>query len=146
MLFRSERFINAGANILTFHYEATDCAAELLDRIRALGARSAVSIKPATPVESIFHILSKCDMVLIMTVEPGFGGQKILSQMLPKIQALREETSRRGLDVDIQVDGGINEENAQEVITAGANVLVAGSSVFKAEDRKKAIELLRAKP
>ena len=139
----AERFIGAGADILTFHYEATDNAAELLDRIRALGAKAAVSIKPTTPVESIFPILQKCDMVLIMTVEPGYGGQKFIPETLPKIEAIRQEILRQGLSVDIQVDGGINEKNAKDVISAGANVLVAGSYVFKSKDRKAAIESLR---
>ena len=139
----AKRFIEAGANILTFHFEATDKPAELLDEIRALGAKAAISVKPATAVERIFSLLDKCDMVLIMTVEPGYGGQKFMPEMLPKIQALRHEIIARGLDVDIQVDGGIAPDNAADVIAAGANVIVAGSSVFKAEDRAAAVKMLR---
>ena len=139
----AKRFIEAGADILTFHVEATENPGALLDEIRALGARSAISVKPATPVERIFPLLDKCDMVLIMTVEPGYGGQKFMPDMLPKIQALRQEIIARGLDVDIQVDGGITADNASDVIAAGANVIVAGSSVFKAADRAEAINSLR---
>lgn len=139
----AKRFIDAGADILTFHVEATEDAGKLLDEIRELGARSAVSIKPNTPVETVFPLLDKCDMVLIMTVEPGYGGQKFMSDMLPKISALKQEIEDRGLQVDIQVDGGITPETAKLVIDAGANVLVAGSSVFKSSDRKSAIAELR---
>ena len=139
----AERFIAAGADILTFHYEACENPEALLDAIRAKGVKAAVSIKPATKAEEIFHLLDKCDMVLVMTVEPGYGGQSFMPDMLPKIRELRQEIERRGLNVDIEVDGGINPKTAKDVIAAGANVLVAGSSVFKAEDRKKAIEELR---
>ena len=139
----AKRFIEAGANILTFHVEATENPGELLDEIRLLGAKSAISVKPATPVESIFPLLDKCDMVLVMTVEPGYGGQKFMPEMLPKIRALRQEIISRGLAVDIQVDGGITADNAADVIAAGANVIVAGSSVFKAVNRAEAVNALR---
>ena len=139
----AKRFIDAGADIVTFHYEATDDPRALLSEIRAAGAKSAISIKPATPASAVFDLLELCDMVLIMTVEPGYGGQKFMADMLPKIKELRAEIERRGLDIDIEVDGGINPETAKMVIEAGANVLVAGSSVFKAQDRKAAIDALR---
>ena len=139
----AERFIAAGADILTFHYEACENPEALLDAIRAKGVKAAVSIKPATKAEEIFHLLDKCDMVLVMTVEPGYGGQSFMPDMLPKIKAIREEADRRGLNIDIQVDGGINPETAKLCKDAGANVLVAGSSVFKAPDRKAAIDALR---
>ncbi len=139
----ADRFIDAGADIVTFHYEATDDPAALLDSIRARGVKSAISIKPATPAEAVFPLLDKCDMVLVMTVEPGYGGQSFMPDMLPKIKALREEITRRGLDIDIEVDGGINAKTAELVKEAGANVLVAGSSVFCAEDRAAAIDALR---
>lgn len=139
----AERFIAAGADILTFHYEACENPEALLDAIRAKGVKAAVSIKPATKAEEIFHLLDKCDMVLVMTVEPGYGGQSFMPDMLPKIKAIREEADRRGLNIDIQVDGGINPETAKLCKDAGANVLVAGSSVFKAQDRKAAIDALR---
>ena len=139
----AERFIKAGADILTFHHEATNDTGSLLKQIRSHGAKSAVSVKPATPVESIYPYLDDCDMVLIMTVEPGYGGQALIPETLDKVKALREEITRRGLEVDIQVDGGITSENARLAIKAGANVLVAGSSVFGAEDRRAAIESLK---
>lgn len=139
----ADRFIDAGADIVTFHYEATEDPAKLLDNIRARGVKAAISVKPATPAEAIFPLLDKCDMVLVMTVEPGYGGQSFMPDMLPKIKAIREEITRRGLDVDIEVDGGINAKTAELVKEAGANVLVAGSSVFCAPDRAAAIEALR---
>ena len=139
-----KRFIDAGADIVTFHLEATDKPGELLDFIRENGARASISIKPKTPAEAIFPYLEKCDMVLVMTVEPGYGGQALIPETLEKVRILREEITRRGLNVDVQVDGGINSENAPVAIKSGANVLVAGSSVFKAKDRKEAIDALRA--
>ena len=139
----AERFIAAGADILTFHHEATKDTGALLKKIKELGARASVSVKPLTPVEEIFPYLDDCDMVLIMTVEPGYGGQKLIPETLEKVRRLREEAERRGLDIDIQVDGGITGENARDAVNAGANVLVAGSSVFGAPDRKKAIDSLR---
>lgn len=139
----ADRFIDAGADIVTFHYEAAEDSAALLDAIRARGVKAAISIKPATPADAVFPLLEKCDMVLVMTVEPGYGGQSFMPDMLPKVKAIRAEIERRGLDVDIQVDGGINPVTAKEAVAAGANVLVAGSSVFKAEDRRAAIDALR---
>ena len=139
-----ERFVKAGADIVTFHVEACDDSAATLKKIRECGAKAAISVKPNTPVEEIYPYLELCDMVLIMTVEPGYGGQALIPETLLKVKALREELTRRGLDIDIQVDGGINGKNAHAAIEAGANVLVAGSAVFGAADRKAAIEALRA--
>ncbi len=139
----ADRFIDAGADILTFHYEACKDSGALLDAIRARGVKAAVSVKPKTLVEEIFHLLEKCDMVLIMTVEPGYGGQALIPDTLDKVKKLKAEIEARGLEIDIQVDGGINTVNARDAIAAGANVLVAGSSVFKAADRKAAIDALR---
>ena len=139
----ADRFIDAGADILTFHYEACKDSEKLLEHIRSRGVKAAISIKPKTTAEEIFHLLDKCDMVLVMTVEPGYGGQSFMPDMLPKVRAIREEADRRGLDLDIQVDGGINPETAKLCREAGANVLVAGSSVYKAQDRKAAIDALR---
>lgn len=139
----AKRFIDAGADIVTFHYEACENSAELLDEIRAAGAKAAISIKPKTSAEAIYPLLEKCDMVLVMTVEPGYGGQSFMYDMLEKVKKLRAEIDRRGLDIDIQVDGGINPETAKAAVEAGANVLVAGSSVFKAADRRAAIDALR---
>ena len=139
----AKRFIEAGADILTFHIEAEKNPGELLDNIRAFGAKSSISIKPNTPAEAVFPYLEKCDMVLVMTVEPGYGGQALIPETLTKVREIRDEAARRGLELDIQVDGGITPANAKDAISAGENDLVAGSSVFKAEDRKLAIDLLR---
>lgn len=139
----AERFIKAGADILTFHYEACEDSEALLDLIRSCGAKAAISIKPKTPASEIFKLLPKCDMVLVMTVEPGYGGQALIPECLDKVEEIRAEVDRLGLEVDIQVDGGITPDNAPTAIAKGANVLVAGSSVFKATDRKAAIDALR---
>ncbi|MBQ8372102.1 MAG: ribulose-phosphate 3-epimerase [Clostridia bacterium] len=140
-----KRFIEAGADILTFHHEACADTAAALKEIRALGCKAAVSVKPKTDVKEIFEFLELCDMVLIMTVEPGYGGQKLIPETLEKVSALRAEINRRGLSVDIQVDGGITVENAPDAIEAGASILVAGSTVFKSNDKEKTIKELRKK-
>lgn len=139
----AKRFIGAGADLVTFHYEACADSAKLLSEIREAGAKAAISIKPATPAEEIFHLIPMCDMVLVMTVEPGYGGQKFMPDMLDKVIKIREEARRLGIKLDIQVDGGINPETAKLANAAGANILVAGSSVFLAEDRRDAINKLR---
>ena len=139
----AERFIEAGADLLTFHYEASECPEKTLDLIRSIGKKAGLSVKPATPIDTVFPLLDKCDLVLVMTVEPGYGGQSFMHETLGKIKTLREEISRRNLDVDIQVDGGINAETARLVKEAGANNLVAGSYVFKESDRRSAIDSLR---
>ena len=138
-----DRFIDAGADILTFHYEACSDSLAALKHIRERGVKAAISVKPKTPVSAIYDLLEYCDMVLIMTVEPGYGGQSLIPECLDKVATLRAEIERRGLDIDIQVDGGINANNAPIAIAKGATVLVAGSSVFKASDRKAAIDDLR---
>ena len=137
------RFADAGADVITFHYEATKDTAATLKMIRDKGVRAAVSVKPGTPIEEIYPYLDLCDMVLVMTVEPGYGGQKLIPETLEKVRKLRAEIIKRGLNLDIQVDGGINDKNAHEAVAAGANILVAGSAVFKAKDRKLAIDALR---
>ena len=138
-----ERFAEAGADIITFHYEAASDSAALLQKIRSLGKKAAISVKPATPIDVVYPLLPLCDMVLVMTVEPGYGGQALIPECLDKVKALRAEIERQGLSVDIQVDGGINEKNAGAAIAAGANVLVAGSAVFRAEDKSAAIRALK---
>ena len=137
------RFVEAGADLVTFHFEACDNPLETLQTVRRLGKKAGISVKPGTPVEEIFPLLENCDLVLVMTVEPGYGGQAFMPETLGKIRALRSEIERRGLDVDIQVDGGINAETALLVKDAGANNLVAGSYVFKETDRRAAIDSLR---
>ena len=139
----AKRFIDAGADLVTFHYEACEDSEKLLDEIHEAGAKAAISIKPATAAEEIYHLIPKCDMVLVMTVEPGYGGQKFMPDMLEKVSKIRAEAQRLGMELDIQVDGGINPETAKLAAKAGANVLVAGSSVFNAADRRAAIDALR---
>lgn len=138
-----ERFIDAGADLVTFHIEATKCPEKCLEMIKSRGKKAAISVKPNTPVEDIYPYLDSCDMILVMTVEPGYGGQALIPDCLEKVKKLKAEIDKRELAVDIQVDGGINEKNAAEAKEAGANVLVAGSAVFKYEDRKAAIDKLR---
>lgn len=138
-----ERFIEAGADLVTFHYEACEDSLAAVKFIRSHGRKAGVSVKPGTPIESVYPLLDDCDLVLVMTVEPGYGGQAFMPEILPKIRELRAEIERRGLSVDIQVDGGINEETGRLVREAGANNLVAGSYVFKAKDRRAAIDSLR---
>jgi len=139
-------FLRAGADMITVHPEAMsgECLSQALNAIHAAGKKAALSIKPGTPVEIAFPWLEQVDMVLVMTVEPGFGGQAFMEDMLPKIEALREEITRRGLSVIIQVDGGINELTIAKAARAGADVFVAGSAIFNADDAKEAIAKLRA--
>ena len=136
-------FAKAGADVITFHLESDGDPDKTIDLIRWLGCVPAVALKPATPAEAVFPYLDKLGMVLVMTVEPGFGGQSFMHDMMPKVQAVREEAQRRGLALDIQVDGGVNLQTAALCIEAGANVLVAGSAVFGSPDPKDTIQKLR---
>jgi ribulose-phosphate 3-epimerase len=141
-----KRFVEAGSDYVTFHYEATDDIDGCIDAIHAAGAKAGISIKPATDVRIIEKWLAKLDLVLIMSVEPGFGGQSFIPSSLEKVRTLREMIDTCGADCLIEIDGGISEKNAGEIFTAGADVLVAGSSVFGAEDQKQAIvKMLEAK-
>lgn len=136
MIDRPHRYIKdfaMYADILGFHYEAGSDCASLLKEIRELGCKSCLTIKPCTEPEEIFDLLPLCDMVLVMSVEPGFGGQSFMPSALDKLSALRREIDRRGLSIDLEVDGGINGETAPLAVKAGANVLVAGSYVFSSE-------------
>ena len=139
----AEEFIDAGADILTFHLEACDNPSDLLNTIRSQGVMAGISVKPGTAVEELYPYLEECDMVLIMTVEPGFGGQKLIPETIEKVRKIKAEIEKRGLNVDVQVDGGINESNASVLIEAGATILVAGSSVFGKDDYSAAIKALR---
>ncbi len=129
-----ERFVEAGAGIVTFHYEAARDIAGCVDRIRRAGAQAGISIKPATPAGVLREVLPLVDMVLVMSVEPGFGGQAFIPGALGKIAELRAMSREQGLSTIIEVDGGISARNAGEIYAAGADVLVAGSSVFGAAD------------
>jgi ribulose-phosphate 3-epimerase len=133
-----DEFRKAGSDIITIHAEAEKHIGFLLSRIKSFGIKAGVSLRPGSSISLIKGYLKKTDMVLIMTVEPGFGGQAFMEEMLPKIKKLKEI-----YDGDIQVDGGIDRNTAKEVIGAGANILVAGTSVFKAKSIKKAIKDLR---
>lgn len=136
-------FAKAGADIITFHIEATKDIAGTIAKIKENGCKAAISLKPATPAEVVFPYLDELYMVLVMTVEPGFGGQSFMQGMMPKVKAIREEADKKGLDLRIQVDGGIDDKTVSQATENGADVLVAGSYVFKATDRKEAIRKLR---
>ena len=135
-------FHKAGADMITFHIESDCDAAETVKLIKSLGMKAGIALKPATPAEAVFPYLDELDMVLVMTVEPGFGGQSFMEDQLEKIEKVRKECDRRFLDTDIQVDGGITDVTAPLVKKAGANVLVAGSFVFKG-DRAEAVTQLK---
>ena len=137
-----EDFASAGADIITIHAEATDDVEACLNKIRACGKKAGLSIKPKTPVSAIIPYLPLCDLVLVMTVEPGFGGQKFMADMLPKCAELRDYREAHDLDFEISVDGGVSADNAKMCVLSGANVLVAGSSVLGKEDIKGAAEAL----
>lgn len=142
-LFYIEDFAKAGADGITFHLESESDAEKTVKKIEEYKMIPAISLKPGTPAEAAFPFIDKVGMILVMTVEPGFGGQKFMSDMLPKIELLRSECERRGRNIHIQVDGGINAVTAAEVKKAGADVLVAGSAVFNAADCAAAIKELR---
>ena len=138
-----ERFIECGADLVTIHYEAASDVNKVLDTIKSLGKKTGLAISPKTDPKVIFGFLPKCDLVLVMTVEPGFGGQKLIGACAEKIAILKEEIARENLDVIIEVDGGINAENAALLRDLGADILVAGSYITSSSDRKKAIDSLR---
>lgn len=138
-----EAFAKAGADLLTIHVETAPHLHRLLQRIRELGLKTGVSLNPATPLSAIEEVLDEVDMVLLMTVNPGFGGQKFIPSMIDKIARLKKMIDERNLQVDIQVDGGINPVTARQVVAAGANILVAGSAIYQADDIKKAIFEIR---
>ena len=140
-----EDFCKAGADIVTVHVEAdTEENTRLaLERVRALGKRAGVVLKPKTPAEAALPFLDQCAMVLVMTVEPGFGGQSFMEDMLEKVRTLRGWINGRGLDCELEVDGGIGPRTAPPAVEAGANVLVAGSAVYGAEDIPARIAELR---
>lgn len=138
------RFAEAGADIVTFHYEASSDVRACIGLIRGAGARAGVSIKPATPAEALREVLPLVDLVLVMSVEPGFGGQSFIPGSLDKIRALRAMIREQGLGTIVEVDGGISARNAREVFDAGADALVAGSAVFGAEDPEAEIARILA--
>ncbi len=138
-----EQFRDAGADILTFHAEAERHIHRTLQSIRLAGMKAGVVLNPASPICLIEHVLDLCDMVLLMSVNPGAGGQSFIPETLKKIKDLRTMANERGLTLDIEVDGGINPETARLCIDAGANVLVAGNSVFTAKDPTSMVKAIR---
>lgn len=138
-----KEFAEIGADVITFHLEAAPDVNAVIDEIHSLGKRAGLSIKPGTPVEELVPYLDKVDMILVMTVEPGFGGQPFIEASYDRIKAIRAMLTERGLDTDIQVDGGITKENVQSVIAAGANVIVAGSTVYRGDAAQNTKDLLK---
>lgn len=139
----AESFAKAGADILTIHYEACTDVQETIDKIHSCGIKAGLTIKPGTPVEVLKPFLDQVEMFLIMSVEPGQGGQGFIPESLDKIRALREMLNAKGLTTDIEVDGGIKTDNAAEVAKAGANIMVAGSAVFKGEIEANVSEFMK---
>ncbi len=136
-------FADAGADIITFHIECDSDINATIDKIKNRGVKGGLVIKPKTPASAVFEYLEKLDMVLVMTVEPGFGGQSFMADMLPKVQELKEECRRRGLNIPIEVDGGISDTTIKQAVDAGVDICVAGTAVFKADNAKEAIDRLR---
>ncbi|MCE7079680.1 ribulose-phosphate 3-epimerase [Streptomyces sp. ST2-7A] len=139
------RYAEVGAGSVTFHVEAAAAPVRLAREIRAQGARASMALRPATPVEPYEDLLPELDMLLIMTVEPGFGGQAFLDLTLPKIRRARRMIERHGLELWLQVDGGVSEETIERCAEAGADVFVAGSAVYGAQDPAAAVKSLRAR-
>ncbi|MDN7225993.1 ribulose-phosphate 3-epimerase [Planococcus liqunii] len=135
-----EDFANAGADYITVHVEAAPHLHRTIQLIRSLGVKPGVVLNPHTPVETIQHVLEDIDLVLFMTVNPGFGGQKFIHSVVPKIEQLSQVIRERGLDIEIQIDGGINEETIVPCAKAGANVFVAGSAIYSQKDRAAALQ------
>jgi ribulose-phosphate 3-epimerase len=138
-------FVKAGADLITVHTEAIDHLHRSVQYIRKAGAKSAVSLNPATPLDVIEYILEDLDMILLMTVNPGFEGQEFIQAVIPKIKRLREMIDNRGLNIEIEVDGGIGPDNIQRVSSAGADVFVAGSAIFYSKDYTETIKRMRDK-
>ena len=138
-----DRFLDAGADMISIHQEAEPHLQRTLQMIREGGAKAGIAINPATPAESLTTSIEFCDFVLVMTVNPGFGGQRFIEPVVPKIRHIAQMIRERGLPVEIEVDGGIDARTAPVVVAAGANILVAGSAVFGHQDRTAAMESIR---
>ncbi|MBO8176484.1 ribulose-phosphate 3-epimerase [Aeribacillus pallidus] len=138
-----DSFAKAGADYISVHVEACSHLHRTIQHIKSLGVKAGVVLNPHTPVEMIQHIIHDVDLVLLMTVNPGFGGQSFIQTVLPKIRQVKHFVDQNGLDVEIEVDGGVNEQTAKLCVEAGANVLVAGSAVYNQENRAKAIDAIR---
>lgn len=140
--FYAKSFADAGADLITFHLEAPVDVMKTIRHIKSLGVKVGLSIKPSTPAEALESYIDELDLVLVMTVEPGFGGQAFMHDMVPKISKIKQMAKKHNKEIYIEVDGGISPETAKFVVDAGANVLVAGSAIFKKEDYSKAISEL----
>ena len=140
----ADDFAEAGADIITFHVECDSDIDKTIDKIRSRGVKPGLVIKPNTPASAVFPYLDKIDLVLVMTVEPGFGGQSFMADMLPKVKEIKDECKRRGIDMLIEADGGIGEATIEQAANAGIDVCVAGTAVFKAEDAAEAIAKLQS--
>ena len=138
-----KEFAESGADLINFHLEATEDVEGTIAAIRSFGKKVGITIKPKTPAEAVAPYLDKVDLVLIMTVEPGFGGQKLIPECVEKITAVRNMITEKGLDVEVEADGGINSDNVKSIVEAGANVIVAGSTVFKNDIEENVKALLQ---
>jgi ribulose-phosphate 3-epimerase len=147
MIVEPERYVDefrhAGADIITFHYEATPHAHRLLQHLRRIGARAGIAINPATPTSMLVDIVEECDQILVMSVNPGFGGQAFIERALVKLREVRDLCAERNPGCDIEVDGGIGRSNIERAVVAGATMLIAGSSVYAADDPQAALRDLR---
>lgn len=140
----ADDFADAGADIITFHVECDSDIDKTINKIRSRGVKPGLVIKPNTPASAVFPYLDKIDLVLVMTVEPGFGGQSFMADMLPKVKEIKDECNRRGIEILIEADGGIGEATIEQAANAGIDVCVAGTAVFKAENAKEAIAKLQS--
>lgn len=140
----ADDFIDAGADIITFHIECDSDIQQTIDKIKSRNVKVGLVVKPNTPASAVFPYLKDLDLVLVMTVEPGFGGQSFMADMLPKVQEIKAECAMRKLDVLIEADGGISTSTIKQAADAGVDICVAGTAVFKAEDSAKAIAELKA--
>jgi ribulose-phosphate 3-epimerase len=140
-----DEFVQAGADVITVHAEASVHLHRILERIRKAGARAGISLNPATSPDVIEYVMENMDLVLIMTVNPGFGGQKFIESVLPKIEKIRKTVDARGLDIELEVDGGIGPDTIHRVSSAGADVFVAGSAIFGSGDYESTIRLMRSR-
>ncbi|AQX54003.1 ribulose-phosphate 3-epimerase [Priestia flexa] len=137
-------FAKAGADILTVHAEACTHLHRTIQLIKEHGMKVGIALNPATPIDVVKHVLEDIDLILLMTVNPGFGGQKFINSVLPKIEQISQLIEIRQLSIEVEVDGGVNEETAKKCVEAGANVLVAGSAIYDQEDRAAAIDRIRS--
>ena len=137
-------FADAGADIITFHVESDSPVEETIQKIKSRGIKAGLVIKPNTPASAVFPYLEQLDLVLVMTVEPGFGGQSFMADMLPKVTAVKDECRRLGIELPVEIDGGVSEDTIAQAAAVGVDICVAGTAVFKAEDPKKAIAKLKS--